>query len=300
LSYSATAEGCPSRDAFLERLRARTTRFREANEGEPSRLFAVELASSGEGSKGKLTVHARDGSRATREVRTGTCDQSAAALALVVAVAIDPQALLEPAPKNEPPPPPAPTSPPETARPVDTNVDRPQRATRVALGMRWDEVSGITPLLRPVLRPFLEIVSDRPGVFVPALRVSFAWTRNAHVGLAAGAADFSWYVGRAELCPLRIGSSAASLTWCATFDGGALQVAGQDAPASTTRTRPWASSGVSARGSVRIFRWVFAELELGGAAPWFKDRWIFADGSSLHSAPPVSVWTGAGLGCRFP
>jgi hypothetical protein len=265
-------------------------------------LFAVELAPSGEGSKGKLTVHARDGSRATREVRAGTCDQSAAALALVVAVAIDPQALLEPAPKNEqPPPPPAPTTaPPETARPIDTSGDRAQHATRVALGMRWDEISGITPMLRPVLRPFVEIVGDRPGVFVPAVRISFAWTRNAHVGLAAGGADFSWYVGRAEICPLRIGSLAASLTWCATFDGGALQVSGQDAPAGTKRTRPWASSGIGARGSVRLWRWAFAELELGGAVPWFKDRWVFADGSSLHAAPPVSVWTGAGLGCRFP
>jgi hypothetical protein len=285
----------------LERLRARTTRFREAAEGEVARVFAVELASTGEGSKGKLTVHARDGSRATREVRTGTCEQSAAALALVVAVAIDPQALLEPAPKNEPPPPPpVPTAPPETARPIDTGGDRWQRATRVALGVRWDEISGITPMLRPVLRPFVEIIGNRPGVFVPTARISFAWTRNAHVGLAAGGADISWYVGRAELCPLRIGSSAASLTWCATFDGGALQVAGQDAPTGTTRTRPWASSGIGARGSVRLWRWVFAELELGGAAPWFKDRWIFTDGSSLHTAPPVSVWTGAGVGCRFP
>src|SRR5262249_48385015 len=153
-----------------------------------------ELASSGEVSRGKLTVHARDGSRATREVRTGTCEQSAAALALVVAVAIDPQALLEPAPKNEPPPPPPPPMVPvETARPVDVGADRPQRATRVALGVRWDEISGITPLLRPVLRPFIEILGDRSGVLVPAMRISFAWTRNAHVGLAAGGADFSWY-----------------------------------------------------------------------------------------------------------
>jgi hypothetical protein len=151
-----------------------------------------------------------------------------------------------------------------------------------------------------VLRPFLEILGDRPGVFVPALRVSFAWTRDAHVALASGAADFSWYVARAEACPLRVGSTNVSLTWCATFDGGMLRVAGQDAPAVTARTRPWVSTGVSARGSAKLFRWLFAELEVGAAAPWIKDRWVFADGSPLYGAPAVSVWAGAGLGCRFP
>jgi hypothetical protein len=301
LSYTAS-EGCPTRDAFLERLRARTTRFREASEGEAARVFTVELAAGADSTKGRLTVSARDGSSATREVRTPTCNQAGAALGLVVAIAIDPQALIEAAqPKSEPtpPPPPPPSAPPETAH-ADRSIDQLRRTTHVAVGARWDEVSGITPLLRPVLRPFLEIVGDRPGLFVPALRVSFAWTHNAHVATASGSADFSWYVARAEGCPLRVGSLATSLTWCATFDGGALRVAGQDAPVSTVRTRPWVSTGLSARGSARLWRWVFAELEAGAAAPWFKDRWLFADGSALQTAPPVSVWVGAGLGCRFP
>jgi hypothetical protein len=287
---------------FVDRLRSLTTRFRETADAKAARSFNIDLVPSGEAYKGKLTVTTRDGSSASREVKAATCDQTAAALALVVAVAIDPQALLAPPPpKSEPPPPPPPpVVPPETHPPDTGRVEKPHRATRVALGLRWDEVSGITPLLRPVLRPFLEIVDDRPGVFVPALRLSFAWTRDARVGVTYGAADFSWYVGRVEACPLRVGSGAASLTWCATFDGGAVKVVGEDASASTARLRPWVSSGVSARGSVRLLRWVFAELELGAAAPWFKDRWVFADGSSIHTVPPVSVWTGAGLGCRFP
>jgi hypothetical protein len=299
LTYAA-AEGCPSRDAFVERLRARTTRFREALEGEPARVFTVELAAGADTSKGRLTVSARDGSSATREVKASTCEQVGAALALVVAVAIDPQALMEVAPpKSEPPPIAPPIAPPETARPTDSG-SLALRTTRVAVGLRWDEVSGITPLLRPVLRPFFEIVGDRPGAFIPALRVSFAWTRNAHVATSSGGADFSWYVGRAEGCPVRLGSVAMSLTSCVTFDAGALRVVGQDAPIATARTRPWVSTGLNARGSARLWRWVFAELEIGAAAPWIKDRWLFADGSSLHTAPPVSAWMGAGLGCRFP
>jgi len=194
-----------------------------------------------------------------------------------------------------------PAPPPDPARPADTRTIEPTVQTvRSALGIRWDEVSGVTPLLRPVLRPFFEILGDRQGPFVTGLRISFAWTRNARVVSDYGEADFSWYVGRVEACPFRLGSAAVSLSSCATFDAGALRVVGQNAQASTARTRPWVSTGLNARGSARLWRWVFGELEVGAAAPWIKDRWLFADGSAIQTTPPISAWMGAGLGCRFP
>ena len=308
LSYTAS-DGCPSRDAFLGRLRARTTRFREAAEGEAARVFTVELALGAEASRGKFTVRARDGSSATRELKAPSCEQVGAALALVVAIAIDPQALVEvaqPKSEREPEPPPLPPAPPppspqDAARRPDVRSSEPMvRTVRGAFGLRWDEVSGVTPMLRPVLRPFFEIIGDRQGALVPGLRVSFAWTRDARVGTAYGEADFSWYVGRIEACPLRLGSVAVSLSSCVTFDAGALRVVGQNAPPSTARTRPWMSTGLNARGSARLWRWLFAEVEVGAAAPWIKDRWLFVDGTAIQSAPPISAWIGAGLGCRFP
>jgi hypothetical protein len=300
-----TSDGCPSREAFLGRLRARTTRFREAIEGEPARDFTIELAFGADASRGKLTVRARDGSSATRVLKAPSCEQVGAAVALVIAIAIDPQALVEVAPPKsepEPPPvpPPVPSPPPDTARPPDVRSAEPMVRTRVALGLRWDEVSGVTPILRPVLRPFFEIIGDRQGVFVPGLRVSFAWTHNARVGTAYGEAEFSWYVGRVEACPFRLGSVAASVSSCVTFDAGAQRVVGQNAPADTAQTRPWVSTGLNARGSARLWRSLFVEVEVGAAAPWIKDRWLFADGSEIHATPPISAWLGAGLGCRFP
>jgi hypothetical protein len=304
LSYTAS-DGCPSRDAFLGRLRARTTRFREAVEDEAARVFTVELLAGADTSRGKLTVRARDGSSATRELKASSCEQVGAALALVVAIAIDPQALVEAEqPRSEPEAPPVPSPPPpppDARRPPEIRRSEPTvRTVRGALGLRWDEVSGVTPIMRPVLRPFFEIMGDRQGPLVPALRVSFAWTREARVGTDYGEADFSWYVGRVEGCPLRLGSVALSLSSCVTFDAGALRVVGRNAPSSTARTRPWLSTGLNARGSALLWRWVFVEIEVGAAAPWIKDRWVFADGSAIQSAPPISAWMGAGLGCRFP
>jgi hypothetical protein len=308
LHYTAPA-GCPTREAFVGRLKTRTTKFREALEGEVARVFTVELASTGDAAKGRLTVGATDGSSATREVRAATCEQVEAALALVVAVAIDPQALLDPAPPNEPEPrPPTPAAPaPPPASPASAEITRPPEGSRpvadrrpyhLAMGLRWDEMSGITPLLRPVLRPFVEWGMGGRTV-APSFRLSFAWTRNAHVAAGTNAADVSWYAARVEGCPLRIGSEALSLAPCVTFDAGALRVAGEN-PAVPARTRPWLSAGLDARATARLWRWLFAELEAGAAAPWIKDRWVFADGTELHTAPPVAVWAGAGLACRFP
>jgi hypothetical protein len=265
-------------------------------------VFTAELAFGANSSRGKLTVRARDGSSTTRELKAPSCEQVGEALALIVAIAIDPQALVEGAPpRSEPEPPPVPSPPADAARPPDVRGSEPKGPTvRAAFGLRWDEVSGVTPILRPVLRPFVEIIGDRKGALVPGLRVSLAWTRNARVGTAYGEADFSWYVGRVEACPFRLGSVALSLSSCVTFDAGALRVVGQNAPASTVRTRPWVSTGLNARGSALLWRFVFVEVEVGAAAPWIKDRWLFADGSAIQSAPPISAWMGAGLGCRFP
>jgi hypothetical protein len=298
LDYTAPG-GCPSRDAFVERLRARTTRFREAGERDAPRVFTVEIDAQGDAAKGRLSVRSRDGSSASREVRASTCEQVGAALVLIVAVAIDPLALVGTAPEtNAPEPPPvAPVRPRDVASPIQA-LRAPH--LRAAFGLRWDEVSGVTPMLRPVLRPWIEVASERRGTLVPVLRLSFAWTRNAHVAATSGGAEFSWYVGRVEACPVRIGSESASLTPCATLDVGALRVIGQDAPTSTSRTRPWASAGLSARAAARLVGWAFAEIEAGTAAPWTRDRWLLADGFELHAAPVVTFWMGAGLGCHFP
>ena len=300
INYTAP-ESCPSREAFVERLRTRTTRFREALEGDQARIFTIEFVSGSESSRGRLTVVARDGSSTWREVRAATCELVQAALALVVAVAIDPLAL------TEPPPPPPKRDLEQTAAPPQREMARrselvepPRRFVRSAIGMRWDEVGGITPLLRPVLRPFVEIAAERRGILAPALRISFAWTRNAHVAAGADGADISWYAARAEACPLLLGSAPVSLSPCLTFDAGALTVTGENDPPGSARTRPWLSSGLDARGSLRIWRWLFAELELGAAVPWIRDRWIFSNGTALHTTPLVIAWMGTGLGCRFP
>src|SRR5882672_6807655 len=113
------AAGCPSNDALVSNLRASTTRFRFAGEGEPARSFAIDAeqkpgAPGAAGTSkyaGRLTIRDVSGQTAVREVSGATCAEAVAALAFVAALAIDPNAVPAAAAKVPPGETPTPNSP---------------------------------------------------------------------------------------------------------------------------------------------------------------------------------------------
>ncbi|MBI4703371.1 MAG: hypothetical protein HY744_19830 [Deltaproteobacteria bacterium] len=110
LEYRASA-GCPSRDDFMAQVAARTSLARWVESPAAERRFAVAVSKRGRKTAGKLAIQSLDGAVATREVAGESCDEVVAALALVVALAIDPKARVEPTP--------APASPAAAPGPVE-------------------------------------------------------------------------------------------------------------------------------------------------------------------------------------
>lgn len=104
--------GCPDAAAFTDQVRARTAKTRPAAPGERARTFSVSITREPRVSKGQLTIEDKQGDTAVREVSGQTCAEVVAALALISALAIDPdastspKALTSPAPPAPPPPPP--------------------------------------------------------------------------------------------------------------------------------------------------------------------------------------------------
>ena len=94
LDYVA-ASGCPSADAFLDQVRARSPRIRSASGNEPARTLVVRLASRNHRTTGRLTLREVDGSEAERSVVGESCSDVAAGLALIAALAVDPTASSE-------------------------------------------------------------------------------------------------------------------------------------------------------------------------------------------------------------
>jgi hypothetical protein len=108
---------CPSGDPFATQLLRRTDRIREAVGDERALVFRVEVTRAKARTLGRLTVRELDGSELERDVAGADCEEVVAAMVLIAAILVDPNASLEPLPTPKPEPPrptpPAPPGPPE-------------------------------------------------------------------------------------------------------------------------------------------------------------------------------------------
>ncbi|HEU5074161.1 MAG TPA: hypothetical protein VFU02_08310 [Polyangiaceae bacterium] len=115
-----TGDGCPDGASFLERLGRQSVSARLAAVGDHVD-FVVTLGSTDAGSSGRLERQTSGGTIAIREVQAPSCEAVADALALTLALTLDPasQNLTEKAPSSEdassreeapPAPPPPPTT----------------------------------------------------------------------------------------------------------------------------------------------------------------------------------------------
>jgi hypothetical protein len=94
------ANSCLNAREFLDQVRRRTPRARAAEPGESARRFIVTLENHGR-VVGRLLTENTDGTTAVREVQGTSCQEVADALALVVAVTLDPFADQSPTSGNE-------------------------------------------------------------------------------------------------------------------------------------------------------------------------------------------------------
>lgn len=103
-------DGCPGEAAFLEQVRARTAKARVAAAGEKARTFAVRLMQEGRLIRGRLAIEEPASQTEIREVTGERCAEVVSALALITALAVDPQASTAP-PARLPTAPPVANSP---------------------------------------------------------------------------------------------------------------------------------------------------------------------------------------------
>src|SRR5688572_2169584 len=92
-----TGEGCPDGASFLERLDRRSVRARLAAVGDPVD-FVVTLGTNADRSSGRLERQTSGGTIAIREVTDPSCEAVADALALSLALSLDPAVQEPPAP----------------------------------------------------------------------------------------------------------------------------------------------------------------------------------------------------------
>ena len=267
-----------------------------------ARRVRIELTSNGRDVVGRL-ISGEGKSQSSREVRGKDCREVSSALAIAVALTIDPEALgvgdSEPAkPLETPPPPPTPAATPAPPKPkAHTPAKRPPLPRRPPAKLYWGVGAGLTleSAWSPQMRPggHLAAVFGVGDRFRASLGVTRFVTRE--VDDASFAALFAESAVSVNLAVLGVLRPFA----CAGFEFGAVDAAGTGLPATVQAQRPWqaASTGLGLRFETEGFF-----LQLGGSllVPFSRQRYLVSDQigtvRTLYEVPRIGLKQETSLG----
>ncbi len=296
LVYEAPPE-CPSRTELEAQLRARVP---------PSwlsrpdvRRFAVEIEREPDGRySGRLDVRAASHEPDVREIRASTCKAVSTAIAVFLALALDPAAEDE----TLVPELPLPVSPRAPAQAHERRASSSASAV-VPPTTTWTWSAGFHARhLRAIeagwgARVHAEIGLRRPGASItPALRLSWGWSDFSVAAARAGEASFRLRTARLEACA-RIGraSSRFALAPCLALDVGSLSGAAPELHDARTDTTGWSAGGAVLRGSWSLADWLAIEVDATLLAPFERTRFVLQEPlRTVYRAPPVLLEGGLG------
>jgi len=298
LSYSAPAT-CPDAAAYRAQVAARTPRGRPARGGEPAIALTVVVQDVPGGNTGTLELLTPDGAISMREVSAADCAQVVAALALVTALAIDPNASTAAVPV-----PPAASAqlprPPTAPAPAPPAKDQSRDRWHFGLGLLVEALGGVAPEVLFFPRPFVQVTRELDASFGYALRLSGA-RAHGEVTHQGGSADFALLAGRLEGCPLRFSPTPRlALSACVPLDAGRLEAAGSGFTPSQRVARPWLSAGALARVEWQLVDVLVLEAAGELFFPIVRDRFFVGDDATLHRVPGLAAGATLGLGVRIP
>jgi hypothetical protein len=317
LEYIAAPPGCPGRGEFQARMEsAAGIRFVD---GSATRTFAVRI-DEGTPLVGRLVVRRGDVDEGSREVRANRCSALVEALAVVVALAVDPNAMLEgdagsttsqPAPltagdlpvaSNLPPPP---IAPPDKRLDAAAIPEAQQSAPRAVeprtlyVGADVALATAVSPHTLVGPSPYVGLRFGNPGRFQPGLKVAFLYADSGSIEAASGSASFHWAVVRADGSALLWSLGPAHLLACLRVEGGALTADGASVPGAASRMRAWVAFGPVLRAEWALLGSLFLDADVAAMLHVTDDRFYFGPDATVYDVPLVGVEAAAGLGVHF-
>lgn len=294
IQYEAPA-GCPGIEAFRERIRRRTTRFRE-DAASPNFIglhASVEVTK--QRAAGQLVVTTPTGERASRLLTAATCGEVVDALALMASLSVN---LLDSPQSNRPTPPPVPApapTPPPPPGPAKVAAPEPRGAFRLGVGTGADAAWGVTPATLVAARFFVDGATGFSNGVGLAVRAAFERAARGDVAGATGSADFTWTVGTLDVCPLQLGAAGFAFLPCARAELGELTGTGLDIlPRRQART-VWAAGALAGRMTFAPVRALRVEIEGGARFPFVRDHFVFLPDWPYYEPPAAGGLLGASL-----
>ncbi len=324
LGYEARGS-CPPEDEFLALVRSQTTRWTRASEGTTAgRTMRVVVVESASETRGRLVVSNTKGIVSEREIVGPSCAAVTRAMAIMVAVAIDPRAgfadlpaderlTTEPRermtrePSAEHPTPPADHPAPPADRPArpagEQSAPARRDLLRISLDVRAESTSAV------VRGSLLGIGASMK--FEPAEGAGPSWFRawkpNVAIGIRqsfprelairGGSAEFLWTAAHARACPFSWTIPRTfTISPCAEINVGRLSAVAEGFSEARAVTTLWYDLGGSMWATVRIAGRMFLSSTFLVTAPGVRQPFVLASGAIISDAPAVGVLGGLGLG----
>jgi len=305
---------CPDATEFARQIQTRAPRLRPAVADEPALGFYAELVERAGSATGRLTARTADGREVTREVRGTTCDDVVTALALIAALAADPNQTVEP-PAHGPL---APAAPPASAR------SRPRGARKTDDELppelppappRWTFGVGGALSFDSSIAPSpgygLAVEFDAEGPAGSPWRALFGLSAiraaAAKSPTRAGYASFTYLAFRGTACPLRWPEETPLfLRPCLFLDAGVLEGNVSLGSASQDESKTWFAAGAFARVEALADEVLSFQMDGGVTAPLKRDSFDSGLGAAqaggeeiAFRVPSAGVLGRIGLSYRF-
>jgi hypothetical protein len=309
--------GCPDATAFVRSLRERTTHFQQAAQDEQARQFLVRVTRVASSYSGRLEIRSPDGSTSVRSVDETICEDVSEALALMTALAIDPNALMrgpnadskssvepaaEVAAKLEP------HQSPASVKVVTAQVL--PKAPTVSQPWRWSVgvLGHMTFHLSPTLGYggdlFVDAEAPVSSALGPAARFGVFLNRS-DVQLPNGvAARFQWAAMSVEGCPVRLGLKALRGTVhpCLALRLGVLRGEGRNISQPKQTATAWSDAGPLLRLRFAVTTELILEAQAAIMLPLYRPTFEVVDmgsAATAYTVPRLGGFAAAGIAYRF-
>ncbi|MDB5216108.1 MAG: hypothetical protein JWO86_4035 [Myxococcaceae bacterium] len=323
LTYE-TDGACPSETAFFEMVRSYTTRWSAVAVGTTiARTIHVHASAGPSDGAGHLTVTNTSGITSERQFVGPSCEAVSRALAIMVAVAIDPHALSEgqPAPTTPEAPPPEPAPPPEVSPvlappapptlvappPPPPPPSEPRSRVRLSSEVHVDVTSAVIDAALPVLgvsvaiEPPLGRSRFIPSWLRPSVAMGLRQSLPTEVMLQGGSVEFLWTAGNLRLCPFRfsVRDDLLDVALCGETDVGSLRARAQGWTQTGQSSTPWFDAGGSVYAAFSLTKALFLSANVEVIAPFTRRPFALSNGAVISMAPAVGLLGGVGVGLRF-
>ncbi len=310
------APSCSTRDELVARVAARSTRIRFVSDGVGIPTMTARIDAGPKGTVvAELTVVEPDGRRFARRLEAPSCAAATDALALVVAITLDPSAATAgaaPSPDAKAAPVVTVSSPPTAPAPEGTvakagHLDGteagaaapPASQSRLTVAAAGEVVAGPAPAAMPGVALEVQAALDRTSIWSPAVILTLSHVFSADLSEPDGRATFTLDLLGLDVCPVRVVLLRLEARACAAASVGRLAAEGSHTYDPRSVARPFATAGGTVRLTVPVVWRVEVRARFGVGAALWRDAFEFTP-DVFHRVASVTLVGDVGVGVRFP